>query len=564
MSERERPPRLQVGGSIREDALYIERQADRDLLAALRAGEICYVFAPRQMGKSSLCSRTARRLRQDGIRCILLDLNLLGGQKSVPNIDAWFLALIKELARQLGLPREFIDTFWRPDDHTPGTYKWSRFLQEALPQHIRAPLVLIFDEVDTTLSLPFICDDFFAVMRACYNARSEHPELARLSFCFVGVASPGDLVTDPARTPFNLGANILLEDFSEAEGQAFLPTLPDSLSHREAWLQAVFAWTGGHPYMTHKLFDEIARRPRNAAVPAADVEERVRKLFLTDGRHKDLNLQYAEKRIASRPNTGPLLRLYRRILERESVFADRNDPLQNELRLAGLCRWQGDAMVTRNTIFATVYDWAWVRNREAERHLDEAMEKWLSSGKPTELVLRGAQLDLAKSWALGRNDLSSEEQEFLLASMEAARADASRRALKTTIGSLTAALILSVIFSIWQIRTLQSQNEVARQLVNLARDNEQIQRRSKEELALRLHEEQARREESEKRVAQEKQFRLELDRRLAEMNAVIEQADQCTKRALRDRGLIERQSQRSISDWQRKQDAWEKSFGRER
>ena len=48
-------------------ASYVDRQADKDLLDNLLAGEFYYVLNSRQMGKSSIMVRTAERLRAEGV-----------------------------------------------------------------------------------------------------------------------------------------------------------------------------------------------------------------------------------------------------------------------------------------------------------------------------------------------------------------------------------------------------------------------------------------------------------------------------------------------------------------
>jgi hypothetical protein len=70
---------------------------------------------------------------------------------------------------------------------------------------ISGQIVIFVDEIDSILSLSFSIDDFFALIRSCYNLRADNPEYNRITFALFGVATPSDLIADKKRTPFNIG-----------------------------------------------------------------------------------------------------------------------------------------------------------------------------------------------------------------------------------------------------------------------------------------------------------------------------------------------------------------------
>ena len=99
--------KLQDGGTLGKDALYVERSADEDVAANLRAGEFCLILGSRQTGKSSLARHCAWQLEDEGYRCAYLDLNRIGGDNVTPG--EWFYDLASMLANQLKLSDD-----WEP------------------------------------------------------------------------------------------------------------------------------------------------------------------------------------------------------------------------------------------------------------------------------------------------------------------------------------------------------------------------------------------------------------------------------------------------------------------
>lgn len=322
---------FKAGGTLEESNFYLERSADEELPQALLRGEFCYVLAPRQMGKSSLRYRVARRLSaEQGVHCATLDLTRIG--TSTSQADQWYFGIADELARHLGdeTLRTATEDFWVAQTKLPIVQRFTRFLREVLLAHTTGQFVVFVDEIDAVRALPFDSDDFFAAIRAVYNARPDDSEYKRLSFCLLGVAQPGDLIRNEQITPFNIGTRIDLADFERGQLTPLASGLAQTGGDPARLLDAIFGWTHGHPYMVQTLCGALA--PAHLSPPQVPpgqeteyVSSLVERLFLQRSRVRNANLAYAENCFArghSDPRLAKMLALYARLSRGERVAAD--------------------------------------------------------------------------------------------------------------------------------------------------------------------------------------------------------------------------------------------------
>jgi LysM repeat protein len=314
---------------------------------------------PRQMGKSSLMIRTAQRLMDEGIRSAIVDLTQTG---TVESEDQWYKGILSQIQRRLRMKLNPVQ-WWEQKEDIPNIQKFIEFFEETLVE-IKEHVVIFMDEIDTTLKLDFR-DNFFAGIRALYNARAENPDLKRVTFVLLGVASPSDLIKDRSRTPFNIGHEIPLKPFSRGDAsmleqglEAAYPGLGARIFNR------VFYWTNGHPYLTQKICQSLVDEPIQE-YDDSRVDELVEKLFVSEQASGETNLQFVRESVLYAPDRKENLSLYKKVLEEKEVRDNKNSVAQNHLKLAGLVRVEEGRLVVNNRIYARVFDLAWV-NRYTE------------------------------------------------------------------------------------------------------------------------------------------------------------------------------------------------------
>ena len=348
-----------------------------------------------------------------------------------------YKGFVGDLWLQLGLLETLnLKTWWleRNDLGLLQPLRW--FIEELLlVQFPQQRLFIFVDEIDSLLGLNFSIDDFFALIRFCYNQRAINPEYQRITFAIFGVATPSDLIRDRTKTPFNIGQAIELKGFEWEEVTPLIQGLEKTVDAPASVVRAILDWTGGQPFLTQKLCHLVVQLSQGTighdgkmTIPPGTesffLENLVKTRIISRWESQDEpeHLRTIRDRIERNgQRAGRILGIDQQILQGIEIKSD-DSREQIELLLSGLVVRHSGILKVKNRIYQEVFNLEWVEKRLAAlRPYSQAFDAWVASGQQDKSrLLRGQALKDAQTWAQGKS-LSDLDYHFLADSQEVDR-----------------------------------------------------------------------------------------------------------------------------------------------
>ncbi|MBD1940596.1 AAA-like domain-containing protein [Microcoleus sp. FACHB-68] len=366
------------GGTLPLEApTYVGREADEELYNFARSTHIyervCYVLAPRQMGKSSLMVKTAQKLTEEGAICVQLNLHRLGSVESEKFL--WF-NILREICKGISIPNlnllERLDFVWYKNQDIQPSVRFEEFLIEEILSKIEdKKLVIFIDEIQTLINWN-LQDSFIGEIKALSDKKDKSP-LTRLTFVLLGVAKPSDFVTK--NYPLNVGIQIELSNLTgDCEPlRRGLDRVTKDANEAAKLLDLILYWTGGQPFLTQVVCNLVISSPK--LQENSNLEEYVAKIVQTkiikNWRKQDRNVHFQEieNYFIRGQTSGKLLKLkalalYHKILTQSSIrFKGFSE--QWELIISGLVTKEEGLLKVTNPIYQQVFNLTWVREKQA-------------------------------------------------------------------------------------------------------------------------------------------------------------------------------------------------------
>ncbi|NER22561.1 MAG: hypothetical protein F6J96_18045 [Symploca sp. SIO1C2] len=359
---------------------YVSRQVDEELyqFAAVEheSNRVCSVLAPRQMGKSSLMARTAKRLSDRGSLCVQINLQELG---RVTSDESLWYSLLEEICKQVdetiekNSPIDFtstLDQVWYTKQDKSAAKRFTSFLtEEILPKIQGQKLIVFLDEIQSLIKWE-LQDSFIGYIKATSDNINQ-PILQKLNFVLLGVAKPSEFVSS-SDVALNVGEQLEI-GYLRGDCQPLHQGLQRITPQPETVIRIILNWTGGQPFLTQLICSLVAKQETviNHENWENQIQQLVQKRIIQNWRGQDRqsHLQEIENyfiRISDqeKPEKLAALNHYRTILEQGQIPWQETDNSQWDLLISGLVTKQvtptGSYLQVVNPIYQQIFNQDWL------------------------------------------------------------------------------------------------------------------------------------------------------------------------------------------------------------
>jgi transcriptional regulator with XRE-family HTH domain len=319
--------------------LYIERQPIEELMyrEVTQPGCVMRIFAPGQMGKTSLILRLLSFADTKGYRTINLSFSQIDAY-CLTDLNKFLRSFCSQIAIKLGIAPN-ISEHW--DEDVGYKLTCSLYFQYYILKESDKPLVLVLSEVERFFEYPHITQEFFALLR-CWYEESRQNNLWKNLRLVVAYSTEQYFCLDINNSLFNIGLPIRLQEFTQQQVEELARRYGLSWTAGKESAQLI-SLLGGHPALIQLALYYL----HSGATTLLDL---IKEAIANGGIYRYHLQQYWVKLLA---NPG-LIRTYTELVTtKESLVID---PIHAyKLESLGLITFDGDRVLPRCQLYRTYF-----------------------------------------------------------------------------------------------------------------------------------------------------------------------------------------------------------------
>jgi len=345
-----------AGGPVPKEGYYVlrDRPEIEEIVDKVEEGRYFVIYAPRQVGKTSLIQEVVQKLA-DGTEYLPLYLTFQDFGRKM-NEEEFYQQLARILLKEISVA---LQEKGDRESHRPEVEigecrsEWAftellEILHEQLPHH----LCLFIDEFE---DIPQdVLDGFLRTLRGIYlrKQRDENYNVLH-SVGVIGVHSISQMTFARTSSPFNIHESISISNFTTEQVRELLTQYSEETGEvfTEEVIEFIASKTGGQPYLVNLvakiLTTEIKPYTESRPITISDTENAYMKMLTMRG---NTNFDSIVKRIRNEKYKDRLLR----IIYRENVEYNPRDEVIEDLVTFGIVKEQQNYCVISSPAYSTL------------------------------------------------------------------------------------------------------------------------------------------------------------------------------------------------------------------